>query len=81
MAALVAGPEQVAAILEGLEGVAAVNWNGPSQTVISGTRAAVAEAVERARRAGVRGQFLPVACAFHSPLVAGRASRWPRWPP
>ena len=71
MAALVVGPEQVAAILEGLEGVAAVNWNGPSQTVISGTRAAVAEAVERARRAGVRGQFLPVACAFHSPLVAG----------
>ncbi|MBV8228641.1 MAG: acyltransferase domain-containing protein, partial [Planctomycetaceae bacterium] len=71
MAALVVGPEQVAAILDGLEGVAAVNWNGPSQTVISGTRAAVAEAVERARRAGVRGQVLPVACAFHSPLVAG----------
>ncbi|MBV8078292.1 MAG: acyltransferase domain-containing protein, partial [Planctomycetaceae bacterium] len=71
MAALVVGPERVAAILDGLEGVAAVNWNGPSQTVISGTRAAVAEAVERARRVGVRGRVLPVACAFHSPLVAG----------
>ncbi len=71
MAALVVGPDRVGSILEGLEDVAPVNWNGPSQTVISGTRAAVTEAVERARRFGVRGQILPAAYAFHSPLVAG----------
>jgi acyl transferase domain-containing protein/NAD(P)H-dependent flavin oxidoreductase YrpB (nitropropane dioxygenase family)/NAD(P)-dependent dehydrogenase (short-subunit alcohol dehydrogenase family) len=71
MAALACGPAQVPAILEGIESVAAVNWNGPSQTVISGPRAAVERAVERARGLGIRAQILPVACAYHSPIVAG----------
>lgn len=70
MAALASGPDKVATILEGIEGVAAVNWNGPRQTVISGGVAGVDEALERAKRLGVRGQRLQVACAFHSPLVA-----------
>ena len=70
MAALAAGPAQVDAVLEGIAGVLPVNWNGPRQTVISGPRAAVGRALEQARRLGVRGQLLPVACAFHSPLVA-----------
>jgi acyl transferase domain-containing protein/NAD(P)H-dependent flavin oxidoreductase YrpB (nitropropane dioxygenase family) len=71
MAALAAGPEQVEAILEGITGAGPVNWNGPRQTVISGGRGPVGRALEQARRLGVRGQILPVACAFHSPLVAG----------
>jgi malonyl CoA-acyl carrier protein transacylase/NAD(P)-dependent dehydrogenase (short-subunit alcohol dehydrogenase family) len=71
MAALAAGPAPVAAILEGIAGVGAVNWNGPRQTVISGGRGPVGRALEQARRLGIRGQLLPVACAFHSPLVAG----------
>jgi acyl transferase domain-containing protein len=70
MAALSAGPAQVQAVLSGIEGVWAVNWNGPSQTVISGTRAAVECAARHAKELGVRAQVLPVACAFHSPLVA-----------
>ena len=48
MAALAVGPEGAAEVLEGLEGVLAVNWNGPHQTVISGRRGAVERAVERA---------------------------------
>jgi acyl transferase domain-containing protein/NAD(P)-dependent dehydrogenase (short-subunit alcohol dehydrogenase family) len=70
MAALAVGPDGIAAVLDGIEGVSPVNWNGPAQTVISGTRAAVEQALGRARRLGVRGIRLPVACAFHSPLVA-----------
>ena len=74
MAALPVGPEAASAILEGLAGVAAVNWNGPSQTVISGTTAAVEAALERASIQGAPGQRLPVACAFHSSLVAAAAA-------
>ena len=70
MAALAAGPAQIGAVLDGIDAVSPVNWNGPRQTVISGPRGAVAQALEQARRLGVRGQLLPVACAFHSPLVA-----------
>jgi acyl transferase domain-containing protein/NAD(P)H-dependent flavin oxidoreductase YrpB (nitropropane dioxygenase family) len=71
MAALAAGPAQTSAVLDGLPDVHAVNWNGPAQTVISGPRAAVERAVERAQSLRIRAQILPVACAFHSPLVAG----------
>jgi len=71
MAAIAAGPDRIAAILEGLDGVSPVNWNGPAQTVVSGTLAGVARALARAKLAGVAAQELPVACAFHSPLVAG----------
>ena len=70
MAALSADPLQIASVLEGLDDVIPVNWNGPRQTVISGPRGSVARALEQARRLGLRGQLLPVACAFHSPLVA-----------
>jgi acyl transferase domain-containing protein/NAD(P)H-dependent flavin oxidoreductase YrpB (nitropropane dioxygenase family)/NAD(P)-dependent dehydrogenase (short-subunit alcohol dehydrogenase family) len=70
MAALAAGPAQVNALLDGLPGVFAVNWNGPSQTVISGLNSSVEQVVDRARSLGLRAQALPVVCAFHSPLVS-----------
>ncbi|AGA29701.1 polyketide synthase family protein [Singulisphaera acidiphila DSM 18658] len=71
MAALAASPDQVETLLQGLEGVSAVNWNGPRQTVVSGRSDAVAAALGRARQSGLRGQELAVSCAFHSPIVAG----------
>ena len=46
------------------------NSNGPAQTVVAGSEEALAAALERCQARGVRGQRLPVACAFHSPLVA-----------
>ena len=70
MAAVAAGPSQIAQILEGIEGVIAVNWNGPSQTVVSGPHEAVRTAIDRAKSLAIRAQWLPVACAFHSPAVA-----------
>ncbi len=74
MAALAVGSNGIDAVLEGIDGAAPVNWNGPGQTVISGTRAGVDQALDRAQRLGVRGIRLKVACAFHSPLVAAAAA-------
>ncbi|HLJ21764.1 MAG TPA: SDR family NAD(P)-dependent oxidoreductase [Stellaceae bacterium] len=45
------------------------NHNGPAQTVISGPTEAVDTAVAEFAKAGVRAVRLPVAGAFHSPLM------------
>ena len=67
------------------------NLNAPDQTVVSGPRAAIEAALEWCGERGLRARLLPVACAFHSPLVApaqrrlaeelgGRALTTPRIP-
>ncbi|MER8184969.1 SDR family NAD(P)-dependent oxidoreductase [Kitasatospora sp. NPDC094015] len=79
MAAVAAGAEQVEQVLVAarLAGrVVAANHNAPEQTVISGATPEVAAATERLREAGYGVKRLPVACAFHSPLVAGAGERF-----
>ena len=49
------------------------NHNSPLQTVISGTEPALAEALARLTVAGLPSKRIPVACAFHSPVVAKAA--------
>jgi acyl transferase domain-containing protein/NAD(P)H-dependent flavin oxidoreductase YrpB (nitropropane dioxygenase family)/NADP-dependent 3-hydroxy acid dehydrogenase YdfG len=73
MAALGTDAAHAARLIDdaGPVGVVLANDNGPRQAVIAGPRDALAQVVERARGAGVRAFELPVACAFHSPLVAG----------
>ncbi|WP_451647199.1 SDR family NAD(P)-dependent oxidoreductase [Streptomyces vinaceus] len=73
MAAVSAAPEEVREIAE-RAGCVVANHNAPRQCAISGPAAAVAAAVESLRAAGVSAQLLPVACAFHSPVVAGAAA-------
>ena len=51
------------------------NFNCPGQIVISGSMAACTRAVEMAATMGLRAQPLPVAGAFHSPLMAPAAAR------
>jgi acyl transferase domain-containing protein/NAD(P)H-dependent flavin oxidoreductase YrpB (nitropropane dioxygenase family) len=75
MAAVDAEPRLVSEILSSIEGVNLANLNAPSQTVISGTRAAVESAVERLVTRDLRARLLPVACAFHSPIVAPAQER------
>ncbi|SFG08848.1 type I polyketide synthase [Streptomyces mirabilis] len=73
MAAVAAGEPEVAAALSaaGLAGsVVTANRNSPRQTVISGPTEDVLTAVERLRAQGLGAKRIPVACAFHSPLVA-----------
>src|SRR5439155_21390989 len=57
-------------LLVGLTGVGVANDNAPAQTVIAGSEEGLQAILERCQARGVRGQRLPVACAFHSPLVA-----------
>jgi acyl transferase domain-containing protein/NAD(P)H-dependent flavin oxidoreductase YrpB (nitropropane dioxygenase family) len=71
MAAIDAGEAAVASGITGIDGVVVANVNSPQQTVISGTEAGVGEALKKFIASGMQGRKIPVACAFHSPLVAG----------
>lgn len=51
--------------------VVLANDNGPRQVVISGPTDAVAQAEAQLKSVGVTARRLPVATAFHSPVVAG----------
>jgi acyl transferase domain-containing protein len=70
MAAVFADEARLRAALAGREaevGIAAVN--GPANTVVSGTAAAVAAVVAAVADGGVRSEALRVSHAFHSPLM------------
>ncbi|WP_112267641.1 type I polyketide synthase [Lentzea terrae] len=56
--------------------VVVANHNAPDQVVISGPTKAVAGAVEVLRNAGLSVKSIPVAAAFHSPLMAGARDRF-----
>ncbi|KOV89334.1 type I polyketide synthase [Streptomyces sp. NRRL B-3648] len=56
--------------------VVVANVNSPEQTVISGPTADVDTAVRALRATGLGARRIPVACAFHSPLVAGAGERF-----
>lgn len=77
MAAVAAPAEQVRTVLGEQPAVVAdhavviANHNGPAQTVISGPTPAVRAALDRLAAIGLTGALIPVACAFHSPVVAG----------
>jgi acyl transferase domain-containing protein/NAD(P)H-dependent flavin oxidoreductase YrpB (nitropropane dioxygenase family) len=75
MAAVTASVAEVERHLRGLDVVVA-NENAPDQTVISGPTAGVEAAVARLEAAGIAARSIPVACAFHSPLVAAAQARF-----
>ncbi|MGW3127988.1 SDR family NAD(P)-dependent oxidoreductase [Streptomyces sp. NPDC001123] len=56
--------------------VVVANHNSPRQTVISGPTGEVTEAVRLLRESGLGAKRIPVACAFHSPVVAGAGERF-----
>ena len=68
MAAVAADEVTVRAALDGGDVVLA-NFNAPQQTVISGTRAAIGTAIEHLTAKGLTATPIPVAAAFHSPLM------------
>lgn len=73
MVAVDADAEIVAGVLEGMEGVWLANLNSPTQTVVSGTDAGLENLLKQMPEHQLRGRRIPVACAFHSPLVADAA--------
>jgi acyl transferase domain-containing protein/NAD(P)-dependent dehydrogenase (short-subunit alcohol dehydrogenase family) len=70
MAAVKAPAETIEQIIADFDGVVVANRNAPEQQVIAGPSEVLAKAVERIREAGLSVHTLPVACAFHSPLIA-----------
>ncbi len=75
MAAVEAGEQETRSLVAGIRDLWIANLNSPRQTIVSGSKTAVAEALKRVEAQGVAGQPLPVACAFHSPLVAPAKER------
>ncbi|MFD4601230.1 SDR family NAD(P)-dependent oxidoreductase [Streptomyces sp. NPDC058464] len=79
MAAVSAGADDVERALRTAgapSSVVVANHNSPRQTVVSGPTAEVTEAVRLLREAGLGAKRIPVACAFHSPVVAGAGDRF-----
>ncbi|MDD3762287.1 MAG: beta-ketoacyl synthase N-terminal-like domain-containing protein, partial [Nevskiales bacterium] len=70
MAAVQAARDQVDALIAPFDGVRIANHNAPEQSVISGPKAAVEQAVKAISEAGLRAVLLPVSGAFHTELVA-----------
>jgi acyl transferase domain-containing protein len=75
MAAAAAGADAVRAALGDRPDVWLANFNAPQQTIIAGLAPAVDDAVAALGRAGIAAKGIPVACAFHTPLMRGARAR------
>jgi acyl transferase domain-containing protein/NAD(P)H-dependent flavin oxidoreductase YrpB (nitropropane dioxygenase family) len=75
MAAVRAGIQAVSEVLKGKSGVWIANLNAPEQTIISGNESAVQGAIQQFKDSGVQARLIPVACAFHSPIVSKACDR------
>ncbi|WP_051021883.1 type I polyketide synthase [Thioflavicoccus mobilis] len=75
MAAVAGQRDAIRAALEGIGGIVEANQNAPLQTVISGPTKALEQALAHLEAAGIAAKGLPVAAAFHSPIVADAADR------
>ncbi|WP_260610876.1 type I polyketide synthase, partial [Streptomyces sp. WAC06614] len=73
MASVGAAPEDVREAAE-RAGCVVANHNAPRQCVVSGPTAAVDACVAALRAAGTAADRIPVACAFHSEVVAGASA-------
>ncbi|MEV6400952.1 SDR family NAD(P)-dependent oxidoreductase [Streptomyces sp. NPDC051907] len=70
MAAVPAAPHELPLLPPGC---VVANHNAPAQCVVSGPTPAVENAVAALRSVGIAATRIPVACAFHSEVVAGAA--------
>jgi malonyl CoA-acyl carrier protein transacylase/NAD(P)-dependent dehydrogenase (short-subunit alcohol dehydrogenase family) len=75
MAAVAAESNIIDETLESVEGVWIANLNSPEQTVISGAKAGIEEAVRHLQIKGIETRPLAVSCAFHSPIMAPARDR------
>lgn len=70
MAAVGATPKRISEVSQSIEGVWIANLNSPKQTIISGTRHGIEEAIKRLKAQEIRTTPIAVSCAFHSPIMA-----------
>ncbi len=71
MAAVTAAVAAVEALLADHPGLSVCNENAPDQVVVGGPTEAVTAFVEACAQRHIGARTLPVAAAFHTPLVAG----------
>ncbi|HQN07473.1 MAG TPA: SDR family NAD(P)-dependent oxidoreductase [Thermoanaerobaculia bacterium] len=70
LAAVFAPVDVIEKTLEGIEGyVVVANYNSNGQSVIGGSTASVAAAVEAFKAAGITTAYIPVSHAFHTKIV------------
>jgi len=69
MAAVRAGREAVQLAIEDMDDVVIANVNSPQQVILSGTREGIAAAMDTLKSQDFQVTQVPVAAAFHSPLV------------
>jgi acyl transferase domain-containing protein/acyl carrier protein len=71
LAAVFAPVDVIEKTLEGIEGyVVVANYNSNGQSVIGGSTASVAAALEAFKAAGITTAYIPVSHAFHTKIVA-----------
>ncbi|MBW4699788.1 MAG: acyltransferase domain-containing protein [Aphanocapsa lilacina HA4352-LM1] len=68
--------EQIQQEIADLPQVIAANWNSGNQVVLAGASDAIVEAQRRLDERGYRVKLLPVAAAFHTPLVRPAQERF-----
>ncbi|MEM7740712.1 MAG: SDR family NAD(P)-dependent oxidoreductase, partial [Pseudomonadota bacterium] len=73
MLAVLAPEADIQQAVEGIEGVHFANFNAPRQTILSGAQEAIDRAKQACEREGITAKSIPVAAAFHSPLMAPAA--------
>ena len=69
MSAVMGDPAAVQAVCAEIEGVQPANFNAPTQTVISGPAAVVAQAAALLKERGLKAIPLKVSAPFHCPLM------------
>ncbi len=73
MAAIMGDPAAVEDVCAGIEGVEPANYNAPTQTVISGEKAAVEAAAAQLKARGLKAIPLKVSAPFHCALMRSAA--------
>jgi acyl transferase domain-containing protein/NAD(P)-dependent dehydrogenase (short-subunit alcohol dehydrogenase family) len=79
MAAVDADAATVKELLRGVEEIWIANLNSPRQTTISGTKRGIESACEKLSASGTQSHPLPVACAFHSPIISAVRDQLAKW--
>ncbi|MEO7272239.1 MAG: beta-ketoacyl synthase N-terminal-like domain-containing protein [Vicinamibacterales bacterium] len=69
MAAVAAPLDDIQRIVDSIAGIWIANMNSPRQTVLAGHVEAIDQAIAALSAAGLSCRRIPVACAFHSPLL------------
>ena len=75
MAAVALPIDEVRALAAEFPTLVVANHNGPKQVVLSGPTNDVRAAVAAWEARGIKATLIPVACAFHSPLIATAGER------